>query len=620
MFLRKSVTRRNGKTYCYWQLAETVRTPQGIRQRVVAHLGDLAKYDAGQWRALAERLGKPDLAEKLSRHVLVDSPRRGRPPNTLRLDSEGPESAVLPVRLDGVSWEDPRSYGDVFAGLEMWRRSGLGDMIEQTRGARGIGDAAGRWLALNVVARLVRPRSELETARWAKTTALPELLGVKAEEITKDRLYRSLDDAWSLKADIEKHLKGEGQGLFDQRYEVLLYDLSSTYFEGRVEGVSKAKRGYSRDHRSDCKQIVFAVAVTPEGWPLSYETYEGNIHDDKTLPGLLEKLEKRFGKPRAVQVGQEPERITVMDRGLLTQQNLDLLRNNQYGYVLAERRGRGAAWYWKRGQEDRWEVIRRDGEGQPQIEVQEIGTDGPDRLILVRSAGCRRKEEGIHNRVIRRLREDLDALTRRVEEGRLKDANKITRRLGRLEERHGALWKWVEVHVVRESEDRCRLRWKIRMDIEEAVRRSEGVYLLRTNVPNRNATCLWEDYTRLTVVESVFRSLKHDLRIRPICHHKEGRVEGHLLLSLLAYVLYWILEREHRRRGGTMTGRQLLQLLGQIQLGTIRLRTKGGQPLCLKRVSTPGRELAAVLHTLDLRLPRSGQEPSPLHLGRPTGV
>lgn len=616
MFLRKSVTHRNGKTYCYWQLVESVRTRAGSKQRVVAHLGDLAKFDAAQWRVLAERLGEPDIAEALRHRMGPAKPRRGRPPNTLKLEAPSADETVLPIRLGSVSWEDPRSFGDVYAGLEMWRRLGLGDLIEEKLRAQDPPEDMERMAALNVVARLVRPRSELETARWAQTTALPELLGVKRKAITKDQLYRSLDFVWPHKAAIEAHLEREGRDLFGQDYQVLLYDLSSTYFEGRAAGIGKAKRGYSRDHRPDCKQIVFGVVVSVEGWPIGYETHDGNILDAQTLAGLLGKLEKRFGKPRPVAPGEEPERATVMDRGLLSQGNLDLLRQAHYGYLLTEKRGRGAAWYWRRGREDAWQAIRTNDRGEPAVEVQEIGTDGPDRLILVRSRGCRQKEKGIHDRVLRRLKEDLETMAGTLARGRLKDSAKIHQRLGRLEERHGALWPWVKVEVVPGENGRSTLRWEVRQDIEEAVRRAEGVYLLRTNRPKRSPQQLWEDYIRLTVVESVFRALKHDLQIRPIYHVKEERVESHLLFSFLSYLLYWMLEREHRKRGGTLTGRKLLELLSQVQLGTIRMKTKGGQTLRLKRVSTPSREIAEILKTLDLHLPRSGSEPTALSLSR----
>jgi transposase len=619
MFLRQSVIRRSGKVYRYWQLVETVRTSQGVRQRLVAHLGDLSKFTSEQWQALASRLGVPELAEKLRRRVDNSSGggRRGRPPNLLVLEPPDAGSPKLPFRLDGVGWQDPRDFGDVYAALELWKRSGLGELFEEKLSATRHEVPVPLVAAVIAAGRLVAPTSELATARWWKTTALAELLGLSRRAIDEDRMYECLDHVWPLKAAIEEHLQKEGQELFGQRYEVLLYDLSSTYFEGQAAGIPKAKRGYSRDHRPDCRQICFGVAVTPEGWPTGYETFDGNILDQQTLEGLLAKFARRFGPPRAVGAEEEPERIVVMDRGLLTKANVERLRKAHYGYLLAEKRARGAKWYWKRGKEENWKILRRDPDGQPQVEVQEIGRDGPDRLVLVRSAGCKLKERGIHDRVLRRLQEDLEAMKATLERGRLKELEKIHQRLGRLEERHSSLWKWVKVEILQGAEGTSpTLRWEIQADIQEAMRQAEGVYLLRTNLPKRTPEHLWEDYIRLTVVESVFRALKHDLMIRPIHHSKADRVEAHLLFSFLAYVLYWLLEREHRSRGGKLTGRRLLEALRQIKLGTICLKTSGGQQLRLKRVSSPSRELAEILRTLDLRLPKAGAEPTPLSLRR----
>jgi hypothetical protein len=331
----------------------------------------------------------------------------------------------------------------------MWRRLGLADLLEEKLGGLRHQVPMTRVAALIAVGRTVAPASELKTSRWWSTTALPELLGIAAEAVDEDRLYRCLDLVWPHKAAIEKHLQREGETLFGQRYTMLLYDLSSTCFEGRAEGVPKAKRGYSRDHRPDCLQICFGVVVTGEGWPTGYETFEGNIQDQQTLEGLLRKLQERHGAPRAVPEGEDPERVVEMDRGLLTDGNLTRLRAAHYGYILAERRGRAARWYWKRGQEKEWVVLRRDVEGRPEVEVQEAGRDGPDRLILVRSAGCQQKERGIHDRVLRRLKEDLEAMQATLQNGHLKDRDKIHERLGRLQERHGALWKWVKVAIGR---------------------------------------------------------------------------------------------------------------------------------------------------------------------------
>lgn len=613
MFLRQTKVRHGNKTYRYWQLIETVRTVRGARHRIVAHLGKLDNFTDEQWKALARRMGKPELAEKLRMRISQPSGGSGWPSQTLVLESDQP-GHVLPIRLDSVSWEDPREFADVCAGLEMWKRLGLADLLEDNLSNTKHKIETSLVAAAIAIGRLVAPTSELATVRWYKTTALPELLGIDSSEINEDRLYRCLDQVWPYKQAIEKHLQREGETLFKQSYHMLLYDLSSTYFEGRAQGIAKAKRGYSRDHRPDCLQICFGVVVTNEGWPTGYETFEGNIRDHQTLEGLLKKLEQRFGKPKAVTQSEDSERIMVMDRGLLTDENLKKLRDNHYGYILAERRAKAAKWYWKLGKEENWVIVRRSQDDQVEIEVQEVGNDGPDRLILVRSVGCKQKEHGIHDRVLNRLKTDLESLKQTLQKGKLKDLSKIHRRVGRLQERHGSLWQWVNVEV--SSDKKPSLKWEIKADVAAAMHRAEGVYLLRTNLPKRSTAEVLQDYLRLTVVESVFRAMKHDLLIRPIFHRKGLRVEAHVLFSFLAYVLYWTLERVHRSNGGKLTGRRILEALRQIKIGTICLRTSGGQLLRLKRVSAPSRQLAEILRTLDLHLPRCGTQPTALKLIR----
>lgn len=265
----------------------------------------------------------------------------------------------------------------------------------------------------------------------------------------------------------------------------------------------RAKRGYSWDHRPDCVRICSGVVVGGEGWPTGYQTYEGNIRDHQTLKGLPGKLAERHGALQAVQEGEDPQRVVVTDRGLLTEADLKDLREARYEYVMAERRARARAakWCWTRGMEESWSVIRKDANANPEVEVEgpEIGRDGPDRRILVRSAGCPQKERGIHDRVLKRLKEDLEALKATIQGGRLCKVDEIQRRMGKLQERHGAPWEWLKVE---KKEERFELPWEIRADVQQAMRQAEGVYLLRSDVPKRSPQELWEDYMRLAVVEA----------------------------------------------------------------------------------------------------------------------
>jgi len=604
MYLRKSVTKHGGKNYSYWQLVESVRTERGIRQRVIAHLGNLSNFTADQWKELGSKLAIEEIEEKLKDKVKTGK-RRGRPPKTLVLKPQVVGGNITEIDLDSISWKDPRDFGDVYAALMMYKRIGFGKLMEEKlQGRRYRGIIMQHLAALIAVARTVAPTSELGTIKWYKTTALPDLLGIPADSIDEDWLYKCLDIMLPHKEEIEKHLKEKGVNMFNQSYRVLLYDISSTYFEGVAEGIPMAKRGYSRDHRPDCKQICFGVTVTTDGWPIGYEIFEGNKRDSQTLEGLLKKLESKFGKPEAVTRTGELERVLVMDRGLMTVDNMRMLKKENYGYIMAERRTKGARWYWEKGKEANWIVIRT-GQGKAKIEVQEIGKDGDDRLILVRSEGCREKEKGMHNRVLKRMIEDLSAMEKSLSKGNLKDPIKIQRRLGKLQERYGALWRWVDVKLTEpDNEGRTNLKWEIRKDIEKDMRNAEGVYLLRTNLPKRSAQDLWQDYMRLTEVEAVFRTMKHDLNIRPIFHSKQRRVEAHMLFSFIGYVLYWLLEREHRSRGGNLTGRMLIEALRQVKIGTISMKTSSSLLLTLKRVSTPDRETIQLLNTLNLQLPQ----------------
>lgn len=616
MFLRSTSKKIKGRTYRYWKLVENYRTEQGVRQRVVAHLGDLSAFTAEDWRGLAERMGQAETARALQWQVERGG-KRGRPRKTV-LDLTSPavgESDTVAIRLSSVRWKNARSFGDVYVSLQLWKRLGLERLLkEQLTSIRAEVpmDVVAALLAAN---RLVAPRSELGMVRWCRTTALPELLGIPLAKIHENRLYRCLDVVWKHKEAIEAHLAGEGQRLFAQDYSVLLYDLTSTYFEGQALRNAKTKRGYSRDHRPDCKQVCIGVVVDREGFPLGMEVLRGNVRDHETVSDTLRKLEKRFGSPKASSAsaeGNKPARILCMDRGMLTDDNLGELRRAGYRYVLADRRSESRH-HWEEIVPQRWEVLHKDTEGKPLIEVQEVGEEDGDRLVMVRSAGCGEKEKGIHDRFLARFTAALEKLANQVSVGRLKDPAKIHQRLGRLLERHPGVSRWVHVQLLQDDSGQ-RLHWCVKPEAEQQARGVEGVYLLRTNVREMTAQQVWETYILLVRIENTFRTLKHDLNLRPIFHHKEDRAEAHLFVSFLAYAMLWTLEREHRRRGGKLTGRRLLEVLHEIQLATVTMSTADGQPLELQRIGSLTKEQQEILATLNIQLPKTD------FLGQPEGL
>jgi transposase len=579
MFLRSTLVKSGDKKIRYWKLVENYHTERGTRQRVVAHLGSLENFTAEDWRNLAERLGQPDMAAALE--YRVKNVRRGRPgTRQAPYKAEDGEEAVR-VYLSSLSWENPRSYGDVYVALRFWQRLGLGKLFSELLTGRSA-ETNRLVAALMAANRLIDPASELGMLGWWPRTGLPALLGLPVDKVDDNRLYRCLDAILAHKERIEEHLAKRGRELYGREYVALLYDLTSTYFEGSAEGIEKAKRGYSRDSRPDAKQVTIGVVVDWDGYPLGYEVFEGNIRDHATVAGTLAKLKDHFGVSSPT---------VCMDRGMVTEETLSLLRGG-YLWIVTESREK-AREYALNADAAAWQVIRRDKFGAPLIEVQEIGCEEPERLVLVRSAGCAVKEKGIHHRLLSRMKRDLDSLSARVTSGKLKVSAKIERAVGRIFERYPGMSRWVKPEYASE------------------VRENEGVYVLRTNLRETSPEDVWKRYMTLTRVESTFRSLKQELRLRPVFHQKGGRVEAHILLSYVAYVLLWCIEHTHRSHGGTLTGRRVLDVLSGIELATITLRAGDGRKIALERISSPRTEEAQVLDTLGIRLPRKPRAHKP---------
>ena len=613
MFLRSSVVKKGGKTYRYWKLVENVRTGTGPRQQVVAHLGDLSNFTAADWQALAGRMGEPEMAAALQRRVRQGG-RQGRPPKWTvedRSASASDASDVVSIRLSETSWREPVAFGDVYTALVLWKRLGLGELL----GERMNGSAAKvPWpavAALIAVNRLVEPMPEWPMVRWWQRTALPQLLGIPPAAINDDRLYRCLDLVLPHKQAIEERIAGVGQSLFGQSYRYLLYDLTSTYFEGQMESNPKARRGYSRDHRPDCKQVTIGAVVDREGYPVGYEVLAGNVRDHKTVAGMLQRLGARFGLA---------DRTLCMDRGMVTEDSLKLIRESTVRYVLADRRGASER-FPEQVQHGPWQTKRADPDtGEAMVEVQEVGAGRGGPPNPGTKPGMRAERERHPRPHAVQTEGSLGASRKHGEQGTAGESGE-DRPAYRIDP--GASSGDVELgvraprgtsrgHAVetasgkrkRAAKPRQVVHWHVQQETEELVRQLEGVYLLRTNVAGTDAGQVWEDYVTLVRVENAFRTLKHDLALRPVCHHLEERAEAHVLFCWIAYAMYWVLERTHRQRGGSLSGRRVLEVLRGIQMGTICLRKADGMKLELERVSTPRPEEALVLHSLNVALPR----------------
>lgn len=407
MFLRRYQRSVAGKKFTYYALVESVRTPEGPRQRVVAHLGELNHDQEQRWH-----------------RTLVCHNRHGDA-RAVRLFPEDSDPAladdpdVVRIRLSKVGWTNARNFGDIYLARWLWRYLKLDEIIDRHLPRGKHTERPADIVAIEVINRLCAPCSEFALAEhWYASTGLQDLLGIADEAITKDRLYRTLDGLRLIKEDIEHDLKEQLSNLFDLDYELLLYDLTSTYFEGLAEENSLAKRGYSRDHRPDCKQIVIALVVTRDGFPLAHECLVGNTKDGQTVQELVRKTEKRFGKCR---------RVWVMDRGMISKENLAFLSRDGRHYLIALRRNTLAKFAKELNRSHGWEHLADNDE----VEVKHIRR-GRINYLLARSLPRRRKERAIRRRQLLKLHRGLQRLQRRIAAGRLKNRDKMVESLGRL--------------------------------------------------------------------------------------------------------------------------------------------------------------------------------------------
>ena len=576
MYLRKSTRKKDGKTHTYWRLVRSVRRNGKVVQETVAQLGELDAEGRARARALARQV-------------------TGRA-EQLELFEPTLEPATLPIHLDRVRLERSRNFAQVYLAWSLWRGLGLDELFE-TLMAEGREQVPWSTMAaILVIARLCEPSSELYIAdHWYGSTALDDILGVPKERINDDRLYRALDRLLPHKEAIEEHLKDKLGELFDVSYDLLLYDVTSTYFEGMAEKNELAQRGYSRDHRGDCKQVCLALVVTREGLPLGYEVFAGNRVDVTTVEESVSRMEARFGVA---------DRVWVMDRGMVSRSNIEWLQSTGRRYLLGAARSALRQWKPELVDEKDWEQVR-DG-----LEVKLCrGPKGDETFILCRSTERLEKEKAMHERFADRIRSGLQSLERRLNQARSPaDRSQVERQIGRLLERNrrAAQMFQIVVHEDRDLASGLRLEWSVHEEWDEWTRRSEGCYVLRTNVPDWSAEELWQAYVQLTQAEAAFRIQKTDLSIRPIWHQRSDRVQAHILVCFLAYVLWKSLEQWCNRAGLGRSPRLILQELSKLHSADIVLPTAEASPrdLRIRCVVRPDQAQSQLLDRLGLRLPQ----------------
>ena len=596
MFLRAYQRFKDGKAHTYYTLVESERTPDGPRQRTVAYLGELNHDQERRWQRTVVFHNRQGDAQQL--RLFPDDDHVTLP--------DDPD--IVRMRLQQVGWTNARRFGDVWLAWQLWRLLGLDEIVQRHVPATRHTCRPAGLVAIEVIDRLCGPCSEFALAEhWYASTALEDLLGIADAEVTKDRLYRTLDSLRAAQEAIENDLQKHLQTLFDLDYDLLLYDLTSTYFEGLAEQNDLAARGYSRDHRRDCQQVVLALVVTRDGFPLAHFTLKGNTQDLATVQQVVNAVEQRFGRV---------QRVWVMDRGMISAATLRFLKRSGRQYLLALRRSALAKFARALQTRSGWQRLAEHED----VEVKLVQRDR-QHYLLARSKPRRQKERAIRRRQRRGLAEGLRKLQAQVSQGKLRDRDKILQRVGRLQERYPKARIFVTVAVAKQGPPALTCTWDVPRF--RAALAADGAYVLQSNRGGWTPQEFWETYLQLAVAEKAFRVLKSELRLRPVWHQYSGRVQAHVFVCVLAYALWKTLDHlakqaglmtpihkpAERRYGQAvpqprpMTPEVILRELARIQIGDIMLETTEGRQLLLRRVARPDAEQKRILAALKLELP-----------------
>jgi transposase len=569
MFLRPTFVWKNGRREAYWRLVESYRTQNGPRQRTVAYLGQIDE---------ASRLGVQQAAD----------PRVPSSQRRLFAESET-EPRYVEIDRTRVRVENGRQFGGPWLALELVKRLRLHEFLkrEMPRGQEHV-----PWsltALILVISRLCEPSSELRIAEhFYRQSALCDLLGVPIDKVDDNRLYRGLDELLPLKQALETFLKEQFGELFAIEYDLLLYDVTSTYFEGQADANPLAQRGYSRDHRPDCKQVCIGLVVTRCGLPLGYEVFAGNRHDSTTLEEIVEMMEARYGKA---------QRIWVLDRGMVSEDNIEFLKKGQRRYIVGTPKCQLKRFEQQLLAQD-WHAIREGLE----VKLCSCPEGGEETFILCRSRDRREKEQAMHARFEKRIEEGLLKIAASCAKRR-QQAAPIERRVGRLLGQNTRAAALFHVQVRVDQNGAAQIQWEKVETWRAWAQLSEGSYVLRSNVRDWSDEDLWRAYIQLTEAEAAFRIQKSDLSIRPVWHHKEDRVLAHILVCFLAYVLWKFLGQLCKKAGLGEEPRRVLAEISEIRAVDVVLPTKSGPEIRTRCVTQPNDHQKILLNHLGLELP-----------------
>lgn len=586
MFLRINRKRVNGESYEYWTLCESYRTERGPRQRVVASLGKLTDEDlAAGWEDI---------------EALLD----GRNPEPVQGDLFDKDTGLPKPRwemadLANLSVERVREFGEAFLAMALWRRLGLHELLERLI-PRGKEDIA--WTevaAVLAVGKFCGQDSELAIAEhWYPRTAMDEISGIAPELVNDDRLYRALDKLLPQKDALCEHLMERYKHWFGVRFEFLLYDVTSTYFEGEAKGNSKGKRGYSRDKRQDCKQVCIGLVCTPEGLPLNYEVFAGNRTDVTTVEHIVGRMEDRFG---------QAERVWVMDRGMVSEANITFLRDRKAQYIVGTPKSELRHFAVQLAEDSQWTDVQAGLEARL---VEHPDGDGSEKYILCRSTQRAEKERAMLARQMESLTGELLKIDRQLRKlkNKPKDTGPLERKIGKWQGRYPAASRLVEAEVLKDKHGRATcLVISCPVSKGQGLDCRHGTYLLRTNCTETDPARLWRWYMQLTQAEAAFRTAKSDIGLRPIYHHGDDRVDAHLLVCFLSLAMWRSLEMWMDSKGLGTCARKLVEAVGTIRSMDIVVPVnREGQVVNLRvrTVGKPDPDVATLLVRLGLRLPK----------------
>lgn len=595
MYIRKTKRLYKGKVYTNHLLVESVSTPKGPRQRTFCSLGSLEPGPREQWLALARKMeaalqGQLSLqGQETETKALVQRARKGRKRLQRSEGISGP-SGIIAIDTDRVETEEHREAGPVHVGHQIWRQLDLGEIL----GRAGLPERACLLSEVMTLNRLVFPLSELAMPDWIRRTAMGDILGTDFSELNEDALYRNLDKLYPKREQIERDLSEREKTLFNLDDTVYLYDLTSTYFEGQAETNPQAKRGYSRDKRPDCKQVLVGLVLDRDGFPKAHETFEGNRQDRTTVEEMLEILERRTGK--------HPGSTVVVDRGMAYEENLEQIRAHGLHYLVAGRQSERNEWLDDFEEKADWEEVirvpspRNPLQKKPRVQIK-CRPKGSEVYILCLSEGREEKDRAIRAKQEERLIQDLERLKRRIETGHLKKAEKIHQAIGRLQERYPRVARYYRIKYPGDLQS---LSWQEDIEKKAIAEKLDGSYVLRTDRQDLTSDEIWRTYMLLTRVEAAFRSMKSPLMERPIFHHLKRRTQTHIFLCVLAYHLLAAIEKRFLDQGIHTSWWSIRQQLSTHQVATIVLPTSNGMVLRIRKAGIPEFDQRKIYEILEI--------------------